>query len=331
MQPLGLTPENLAEVDAQTVSIPAWKINAVERSLPWAIDEVSIRKALCENRGNVNAAVTSLLEDPSGSATSLPSPASPGSYSQSGASSIERDPDSDDEEIYHAPKKRQDRRKSRAIRQEEAHAKQDSDIPVLSLENPGNNAAKETPSSTSPITILPQPTPLPARTTLPPLSKILESTPITPPLSPHSENHLGLEHIREPKADSPDSDASSLPADGNNSDSGSSSHMVSLLSTAPPKHPKLIINHIIRKSPEPEKKPRRKLITAREKKDLAKKAQKEAKKDRQRNRNKQGGSSPAVSRKKTRRGSATVDVTTSKTEKRNSTPVDINGFTTMYI
>ena len=261
-----MTPEKEAAVKSKASKGPYihdWMVKNVMTSLPWAADEAFIRKVLAENKGNIDAAVTSLSEEPSSNATSPPSP---GGSSQSGSDSIERDADSDDESIYPAPKKRQDRRKSRATKLQHALETQEANIPLLTLEKPEIDTSKDTliPHS-PPITILPQSSSLPPRTVLPPISTLPKgydgpiSPPMSPPMSPLS---LGYDNIRQSKAYSSDEDAASQAADDNASDSASSTNSVSLLSTAPPKHTRLILhntlNHTISKSPEPEKKPKRK-------------------------------------------------------------------------
>jgi hypothetical protein len=91
-------------------------VNSVTTSLPFLADDETIRKALQDNNGSVDAAVSQLLDEP----TSTPS--SPGSYSsQSGSSSVERDADSDEEEEIWGPNKRQNR-KIRAMKRKEKEA-----------------------------------------------------------------------------------------------------------------------------------------------------------------------------------------------------------------
>jgi OTU domain-containing protein 3 len=88
-------------------------VNSVITSLPFLANDETIRKALHDNNGSIDAAVSQLLDEP----TSTPS--SPGSYSsQSGSSSVERDTNSDEEEEIWGPNKRQNR-KIRAMRRKE--------------------------------------------------------------------------------------------------------------------------------------------------------------------------------------------------------------------
>ncbi|KAE9371261.1 cysteine proteinase, partial [Stipitochalara longipes BDJ] len=90
--------------------IAEWMVNAVTTSLPFlAANDTTIRKALYDNNGNIDAAVSALMDEPSST------PSTPGSFrsvasSQSGASSIERDAESDDEDEIWGPNKRQNRK-----------------------------------------------------------------------------------------------------------------------------------------------------------------------------------------------------------------------------
>lgn len=80
-------------------------INVVQQSLPYLTDEETITRILESHKGNIDAAVCSLLDAEDGASIS----------SQDGSASTERDPDSDDEDLS-APNKKQDRRMSRATR-----------------------------------------------------------------------------------------------------------------------------------------------------------------------------------------------------------------------
>jgi OTU domain-containing protein 3 len=88
-------------------------VNSVTTSLPFLANNETIRKALYDNNGSIDAAVSQLLDEPSSNPSSNPS--TPGSFrsvtsSQSGSSSIERDADSDDEDEIWGPNKRQNRK-----------------------------------------------------------------------------------------------------------------------------------------------------------------------------------------------------------------------------
>lgn len=86
---------------ARTSCVQQWMVDSVTTSLPHLADTQAIMKAIQDARGDVNTAVSKLLD------------AERSSPSTQGSSSIEREPDSDDEELG-GPKKRQDRRLSKA-------------------------------------------------------------------------------------------------------------------------------------------------------------------------------------------------------------------------
>ena len=75
-------------------------------SLPYLADRKAITRALEDNKGNVDRAVSQLLDAEEQASMS----------SQAGSSSAERDPDSEDETQIRGPSKKQDRRLSRATR-----------------------------------------------------------------------------------------------------------------------------------------------------------------------------------------------------------------------
>ena len=90
------------KLDRSSTVLP-WQVDVVTKSLPFLADKITIRRALEAARGDINRAVSNLLESESeGTASSQPE-----------SSSIERDHDSDDD-VQHAPNKKQDRRMSRA-------------------------------------------------------------------------------------------------------------------------------------------------------------------------------------------------------------------------
>jgi OTU domain-containing protein 3 len=82
-----------------------WMINVVTQSLPYLADRDTIRKTLEESKGNIDTAVSILLDAEERASVS----------SQPGSSCTERDPDSDNEEFV-GPNKKQDRRMSRATK-----------------------------------------------------------------------------------------------------------------------------------------------------------------------------------------------------------------------
>ncbi|KAL9594211.1 MAG: hypothetical protein Q9219_007154 [cf. Caloplaca sp. 3 TL-2023] len=108
-EPLYQSVEAAAEAKAQLAKAPyiaPWMVDLVIRSQSYIDDRIVIQKKLEDANGNVNAVVDSLIE------SHCPS-SSPGA--SDGSSSIERERNSDDED-YTGPKKKQDRRLSRASR-----------------------------------------------------------------------------------------------------------------------------------------------------------------------------------------------------------------------
>lgn len=81
-------------------------VDVVSASLPFLADKPTIKRTLEECKGNIDAAVSKLLDaEERGSISSAQE-----------SSSVEREPDSDDE-AYNGPNKKQDRRMSRVTRQ----------------------------------------------------------------------------------------------------------------------------------------------------------------------------------------------------------------------
>ncbi|KAF2143665.1 uncharacterized protein K452DRAFT_224082 [Aplosporella prunicola CBS 121167] len=89
---------------ANTSMVLPWQIEVVSKSLPFLTDKLTIKKALEECKGDVNNAVSQLLDDDAGNTSSAQE-----------SSSIEREPDSDDDDIY-GPNKRRERRLNRATK-----------------------------------------------------------------------------------------------------------------------------------------------------------------------------------------------------------------------
>ncbi|TKA60997.1 hypothetical protein B0A49_09406 [Cryomyces minteri] len=90
---------------AQTPHVLPWMIDVVSTSLPFLADKITVKKALEECKGSVNDAVSKLLDaEERGSVSSAQE-----------SSSVEREPDSDDDS-YNGPNKKQNRRLSRATR-----------------------------------------------------------------------------------------------------------------------------------------------------------------------------------------------------------------------
>jgi len=90
---------------AQTPRVLPWQVDVVSQSLPFLADKPTIRRMLEECKGNVDAAVTKMLDAEEGGSIS----------SAQESSSVEREQDSDDE-AYNGPNKKQDRRMSRAVK-----------------------------------------------------------------------------------------------------------------------------------------------------------------------------------------------------------------------
>lgn len=103
-----LSPEEEAasrEKLAKTPVVQPFMIEVVAKSLPFLADKPTIKRTLEECNGNIDAAVSKLLDAEEGNSTS----------SQPESSSVERDHDSDDDAIS-GPNKRRNRRMSKATR-----------------------------------------------------------------------------------------------------------------------------------------------------------------------------------------------------------------------
>lgn len=92
---------------AKTPYVQDWMIDVVIASLPYFANRLEIQKKLEAAKGDLDSVVSNLLGDAQGSDSAS---------SRRGSSSIEREPDSDDDEELAGPKKKQDRRLSRASR-----------------------------------------------------------------------------------------------------------------------------------------------------------------------------------------------------------------------
>lgn len=98
---------------AHTPHVQPWMIDVVAASLPFLTDKPLIKKTLEDYKGDINAAVDKLLGDENN-----------GHSSTQESSSVEREPDSD-EEYQRGPSKKQDRRMSarqRSKKSESSHA-----------------------------------------------------------------------------------------------------------------------------------------------------------------------------------------------------------------
>ena len=279
------------------------------------MDEIAIRKKLEESGGNVDKTVSKLLDTDYLSSN----PPSPGSYSQSGSSSIERDPDSDDDEIY-GPNKRQNHRMSRATKSSHKNSEVitivETDlhpIPSIELTEPDSQFSSKLPNPSQ----------------LPPLSPLL----VQPGLSEQPSN---VEEIipnkptaRKTKTANDDDFA---PSDDENDDGfnpdedndAASSYSVSSHSapvsfgTTPPQRITIKLNTRNNKSMQKQNGPRQKKATARERKDLKKAAQKQARKE-----SKRGVKQPQL---------ATSTTSINQNRNRDSPPMEkVMDMTTLYI
>ncbi|KAK0347734.1 hypothetical protein LTR94_001261 [Friedmanniomyces endolithicus] len=106
VQPTVLSPDEESRQRAkleQTPYVLPWQVDVVSKSLPFLADKPTIKRALEAAKGDINTAVSNLLDaEEYGSASSQPE-----------SSSVERDQDSDDD-VDSGPNKKQDRRMSRA-------------------------------------------------------------------------------------------------------------------------------------------------------------------------------------------------------------------------
>ena len=103
-----ISPEAQEQAQAALAKGPLilpWMINVIIESLPYYADRAMVQKTLEDCKGSIDLAVSKLLDSPCQSSAS----------SRRGSSSVERDHDSD-EDNYTGPKKKQDRRLSRAKR-----------------------------------------------------------------------------------------------------------------------------------------------------------------------------------------------------------------------
>ncbi|KAK5117353.1 hypothetical protein LTR62_005970 [Meristemomyces frigidus] len=101
-----LSPQEEAKQRAkleQTPHVLPWQVDVVSKSLPFLADKPTIKRALEAAKGDINLAVSNLLDaEENGSLSSQPE-----------SSSVERDQDTDDDG-HGGPSKKQDRRMSRA-------------------------------------------------------------------------------------------------------------------------------------------------------------------------------------------------------------------------
>lgn len=96
-----LSPETEAAQKKKLAATPyaqEWQIDVVMKSLPFLTDKATIRRTLEECKGSIDNAVSRLLDEDSGNQSSAQE-----------SSSIEREPDSDEDDIY-GPNKSRNRR-----------------------------------------------------------------------------------------------------------------------------------------------------------------------------------------------------------------------------
>jgi OTU domain-containing protein 3 len=136
-----------AEVDAELAKGPTihdWQIEVIQSSLPTPVDEAVIRQAIKQHRGNIDRVVSEFLDSQYYSSA----PGTPGSLSESGNSSIERDQDSDEEDAF-GPNKRQNRQikgmeKVFRERQRKMAAEKSNPIPSLEVTAPDSIGSRQT-------------------------------------------------------------------------------------------------------------------------------------------------------------------------------------------
>jgi hypothetical protein len=243
------------------------------------LDEAAIRKKLEENGGSLDTTLSKLLD--SGYLSS--NPPSPGSYSQSGSSSIERDPDSDDDEIY-GPNKRQNRRMSLATKTSRKSNGLPTivdpdlqEIPTIELTEPDSQTSSKLPVYTQ----LPPLTQLPVKSDLPISSQEVAEMMYGKPTA-HKTRKVNGDDDWAPSDDDNDDDFKLEEDDdvGSSYSASSRSASVSFGSTPPPRPTiKLKFNTRNNKSMQKQHGPQKKKPTARERKDLKKAAQKQARKE----------------------------------------------------
>jgi len=208
--------------------VQPWQIELVEKSLPFLTDRPTIKRAIAECKGNINNAVSKLID--------ADERRSPSSTQES--SSIERDPDSDDESIYGPNKRRNQRLINRA-----AHdiVKARRAMAMADRLNASNGSDESLDSTAAQIA-----------------ESFASSSPA--PVSSEFSTVNDDEWVPSQTEDEVNADSRAGPV---------------RLKINPPKA-LIAKTHVRQQGPQ-----RRRLISAREKKELAKKAQKTARKQRQ--------------------------------------------------
>jgi len=249
-----LSPEDEAknkEAAAKISHVLPWMVNVVHQSLPYIADRDIIKKTLEECKGNIDAAVSSLLDAEDRASVS----------SQNGSSSTERDADSENDELD-GPNKKQDRRMSRAtraLRKEKA----------LGTAPEMGNTISETETGSESQTAAPR-IKLAVRTRrkLMPKSR----------LKPRKEDEEGWVIVASDNEDDGDFDSSGDEVDDDavSDFSGTSRSQSTGVETLAPKNN---IKLVVKPKPEDPDKAAPKRVTAREKAEQKKAAQKAARKE----------------------------------------------------
>jgi OTU domain-containing protein 3 len=262
VQAKALSPEDDAKNKAAAAKVSyvlPWMINVVTQSLPYLADRETIKKTLEESKGNIDTAVSILLDAEERASVS----------SQPGSSCTERDPDSDHEEFV-GPNKKQDRRMSRATK---ALRKEKAEQERRDTAQNATTTAEEEPAAVT-ATLIPA-IELPVRQYKPILPKdpprILKTEDDDEWATPSDDDGDG---DFQPELDDINDDAASQYSDR------SRSQTRILPPTAPkPLHITVHTTKTYQKQPGPQ----RKRQTARDRVEMRKAAQKAAQKERKRN------------------------------------------------
>lgn len=282
-----LSSEELSKVQAEGLkkqAVQEWMVRSVMTSLPYVTDEDLVRRTLDECHGHVDNAVSKLL-DAEYFNGSLPS--SPGS------SGVGRDLDSDDNEIWE-PNKTQNRRIKSLKRTKGNEATKDLSIPTFEFTQPDTNVTPLgfNPTSLPALTSLPPPTELPKRSADQRRARKVKKLDVDTEWADPSDTDY--------QHDGDDDDAESVYT--------SSSRAPSLSRGFTPPRTKIISNT---KSKAKQNGPKR--VTARDRKEAKKAAQKQA-------------------RKTTKRANAGILTPPSSDIQRNSPPMEsVIGMKTLYI
>lgn len=279
------------EAASKVSYVAPWMVNVVTSSLPYLADPATIKKTLEECKGNIDTAVSILLDAEDRASVS----------SQQGSSSTERDQDSEDE--FAGPNaKRIDRRMSRATK---AHQKQ--------------IAAEKPPPVPRLVQIAPKPAAAPTQLPTPPLIDLPVRAHHTSP-SQDAIRRLKKEDVdgwRTQSEDESDADFQpeiDEPDDEVNSVYSSASQSLSKGPVVKSSKPIAIAarhNKTLLKQPGPQ----RKKVTARDRIDMKKAAQKAARKE--------------TKRKEAQGSKGQLEATSANVA--NSPPLELAGIKTLYI